>query len=77
MGHYVGLGDVISLLGSRDDALKAPTILWVFKALQYIADSGLIYTIRVNQNKQITTSKDKMKDCQLEDEKKNVLLLQK
>ena len=47
---------------------KAPTILRVFKGLEYIGNSGLIYTRRVTQNKQITTTKDNMKDCQLEDE---------
>ena len=57
----------------------SPTILWVFNTLPYIAiaNSGLIYTSPLNQNKQIITSKDKMKYCQLKDEEINFALLQK
>ena len=74
MGHRTELGDVIPLVVSRRNMPKAPTILRYI--LQYIANSGLIYIRRATQNKQITTSKDKMKDCQLDDEI-NFVLLQK
>ena len=56
---------------------KDPTTLSYLKPYNYIANSGLIYTRQVNQNRQITTSKDKMKDRQLECEEINFVLLQK
>ena len=77
MAHCMGLGGVIPPVGSRGNTPKAPTILWVCKALQYIAKPGLIYTRWVNRSKQITTSKDKIKDCHLDDEEINFAFLQK
>ena len=56
---------------------KDPTTLSYLKPYNYIANSGLIYTRQVNQNRQITTSKDKKKDRQLECEEINFALLQK
>ena len=56
---------------------KDPTTLNYLKPYSFIANSGLIYTRQVNQNRQITTSKDKMKDRQLEYEEINFDLLQK
>ena len=77
MAHCMGLGGVIPLVGSRGNTPKAPTILWACKALQYIAKPRPIYTRSVNRSKQITTSKDKIKDCQLDDEEINFAFLQK
>ena len=61
--------------GARSNTPKAQTILRYYK--QYIANSGLIYTRQVTQNRQITTTKDKVKDCQLEDEEIIFVLLSK
>ena len=75
MGHCMGFGGAIPLVESRGNMPKAPTTLRYLKPYNYIANSGLIYTRRVSQDRQIT--KDKMKDRQLEYEEINFVLLQK
>ena len=87
--YTIGVSNIAGVLGALHGAWwcdlpggvqgkhsKSSNYLKVFKALQYIANSGLIYTRRVTQKRQTTTRKDKMKDCQLEDEEINFVLLQ-
>ena len=64
MRHCMGLGGVIPMVESRGKVPKAPTILRYLSLKK--ANSGLFCTRRVTHNKQIATSKDVMKDCQLE-----------
>ena len=65
MGHGMGLGDLIPVVGFRGNSQKL-LLFWDIENLK-IANSGLFYTRRVTQNKEIATSKDTVKDCQPEE----------